>query len=357
MGDGHRRPDDVHADLGPDAPKRVRIHGAGRQPGEAIEEPLHPRRREDHDDPRRLRPDVLKAVRRPARHEDEGPRRRTRDLVAQPEAQLACEHVPRLVLVGVRMERRTVAGSDDVLEQGQRRGGLLRARLEGQRPAGGALDRQALPGLHDERDGPVAIGRPTSPSSWRMTADPRPPAEARAGPRRRAPGPTRLPARPPALARSAVPLIRAHPLADGVVRHAVLASDSQVARSGDLGQQLVRGGRSTRCSAGALWRTPQGREQKRCLAYLGVKLSPQYRHSRSTTSRLFLRPQCVSSVALQFGHRKRRFSRRLSFHTPLTWSSTSPMRTPRHISPCPHISHRGSLRPASTRRRFSRLRS
>jgi hypothetical protein len=80
--------------------------------------------------------------------------------------------------------------------------------------------------------------------------------------------------------------------------------------------------------------------------------SSQYAQERCALSRLFLRPQCVSSVALQLGHRRRRFSRRLSFQTPLMWSRTSPIRAPRHSSPWPHISHRGCLRPSASRRRL-----
>ena len=138
--------------LGADAPKRVRIHRARWQRREAVEEALHPGRREHHDDPRRLGADVLKAVRRPTRHEHERrPLAHVGDVVAQPEPQRALEHVPRLVLAGVRVERRTVAGSDDVLEQRQRRVRLLAARLERQRPTGRSLDRQRPPSRDDER--------------------------------------------------------------------------------------------------------------------------------------------------------------------------------------------------------------
>src|SRR3954447_17175132 len=51
-----RRADDLHADLAPDPAERRRIHRAGGQRREAVEEALHPRRREQHEDPRRQRP-------------------------------------------------------------------------------------------------------------------------------------------------------------------------------------------------------------------------------------------------------------------------------------------------------------
>ena len=41
-----------------------------------------------------------------------------------------------------------------------------------------------------------------------------------------------------------------------------------------------------------------------------------------------LRPQCVGSVAAQFGQTIRRFSSRLSVAMPLTWSRISDIRRP-----------------------------
>jgi hypothetical protein len=60
-----------------------------------------------------------------------------------------------------------------------------------------------------------------------------------------------------------------------------------------------------------------------------------------------LRPQCVSSVAAQFGQTIRRFSSRLSVETPFTWSRINDMWRPFQFSACPHNSHARRLSPAS----------
>jgi hypothetical protein len=66
--------------------------------------------------------------------------------------------------------------------------------------------------------------------------------------------------------------------------------------------------------------------------FRGTKDSP---HPGQTRSLGTFRPQCDSSVAAQLAHTIRRFSMRLSFDTPLMWSSTSDMRRPMPKLPLP----------------------
>ena len=60
--------------------------------------------------------------------------------------------------------------------------------------------------------------------------------------------------------------------------------------------------------------------RRRDIIARGKNNAPQNRHARSACGRRLFRPQCVSSVALQFGHTIRRFARRLSSATPFAWS-------------------------------------
>ena len=90
--------------------------GAGRSRREAVEERLHPGGREDHEDAGGLAADVLEGVLGAARDEHERAGRGLAQLTADPEAQAALDHVPVLVLAGVSVHRRPVAGSDLVLD-------------------------------------------------------------------------------------------------------------------------------------------------------------------------------------------------------------------------------------------------
>src|SRR5688572_20009536 len=82
------------------------------------------------------------------------------------------------------------------------------------------------------------------------------------------------------------------------------------------------GGRSTfRASGRGGWylgaAIPQAREQYLCVGYLTLNGLPHRPQGRSKLTILFLRPQCVSSAAAQFGQTIWRFSSRLSLKTPL----------------------------------------
>jgi len=74
--------------------------------------------------------DVLPGVRRPAGDEDIRAGRPGVDLVAELESHLAVEHEDCVVLIRVRMQRRSLAGRNEVLECCQGAVGLLAARLE-----------------------------------------------------------------------------------------------------------------------------------------------------------------------------------------------------------------------------------
>ena len=113
-----------------------------------------------------------------------------------------------------------------------------------------------------------------------------------------------------------------------------------VGRSGDLAASPVearacaaaRGaGRNRGCKTVA--RRPEGGTRE-----------PHSAHTRGSSMRT-LRPQCVSSVAAQFGHTIRRFSRRLSRPSPLMWSRIKAIRRPRQTSPWPQSSHLALLQP------------
>jgi hypothetical protein len=103
-------------------------------------------------------------------------------------------------------------------------------------------------------------------------------------------------------------------------------------------------------------RMPHACEQYRCRGRLGRNGAPHLAQTSSGSTR-FLRPQCVSSVAAQFGQTIRRFSSRWSSRSPLMWSRIKPSGWPRHSSPWPQSSHRRGLRPTAQRRRFSDPRS
>ena len=142
---------------------------------------------------------------------------------------------------------------------------------------------------------------------------------------------------PPDAARS--PLVRAHPLAHRVVADAVLAPDALPTQRRHLRAQLLvrrplhppRARDRAARRAPSACRTPASstagarvlRSERRAAAQARVILD----------RRRFARPQCVSSVAAQFGHTIRRFSSRLSSATPLMWSRISDIRRPRHSSP------------------------
>jgi hypothetical protein len=116
-----------------------------------------------------LAADVLAGVRRAARDEDERAGGRGVELVAELEAHLALDHVQRLVLVRVGMQRRPLAGRSDGLEYGQAAPCLLAAHLEHHLSGQGVPDPPALTGSPDHRLWHSALLFPGSSPGLRQT--------------------------------------------------------------------------------------------------------------------------------------------------------------------------------------------
>src|SRR4051812_8282111 len=114
---------------------------------------------------------------------------------------------------------------------------------------------------------------------------------------------------------SRLALVAEAPLADRVVAHAIAPTNTEISELRNLRSSWSYGGRATRRPAiagpprpGARW--PQAREQYRCCDDLGRNNAPHSEQASWVGGIAKLRPQCVSSVALQFGHTARRLCSR-----------------------------------------------